>query len=769
MALGLAAFAVVMAVVMLIVEPVPIVPGGVLGEQRQDAETALFLTAFLLVLPLALTVAPRIADAIAAGPNAAALPALSGLLLAALAAAILLVRLSGLLDWGGGMGALLGAVAIWWVGAAALLASALGEQRSPLLSRAAGISPQAWGLAGALLLGTLLTVTRLRSLSLPVLALGAVVAVAVLVVVVRGTRLPRLPRRWGLAADALIAGLLLLAVPDLVIFRPEEAGSAAAIAYETGIIQFHHDFLLGPANQVLGGDAMLVDTASQYGVGSIYLLAGWFQLAPIGYGTFGFLDGVLTALFYVAGYCVLRVAGASRPLAASALAIAVVALVFNLVYPVGALPQQGPLRFGLPIVLILAAAAGARWPRRAGAAQMASFLILGLASIWAFEALAFTAATFAAIAAMQAYLRQAGERRRWLLRQAILGAAACAAAHLLLAAATLLFAGQLPEWGQYLAYLDAFLFGQLGDLTYDFAQWSPGLAVGAAYLASAAALVLLARRRSGFVAEERVALLALAGTTAYGIALFSYFVNRSSDHILPYVSLPALLSAALWLSLLLRNREGLPREAREGGLAFALAVAVLVLSVAGSSLGPRFPQSALAHAFPRGNSFRDALERLWDPPPLDPSAPAGELLLARHMPGERRTVVLVSPDLGTEILLRSERANRLPLGNPWEDSFVISERLPGLRDAIAGLAPGDRMLVDREALRTLAGQRANPSRNPLGEAGSTRPLAPLQRWALREVDERFRLRAIARDDLGFTVLELRAPDGGAAAGRTTGG
>ncbi len=36
---------------------------------------------------------------------------------------------------------------------------------------------------------------------------------------------------------------------------------------------------------------MLVDTASQYGVGGIYLLAGWFNLVPIGYGTLGFLSG----------------------------------------------------------------------------------------------------------------------------------------------------------------------------------------------------------------------------------------------------------------------------------------------------------------------------------------------------------------------------------------------------------------------------------------------------------------------------------------------
>ena len=54
---------------------------------------------------------------------------------------------------------------------------------------------------------------------------------------------------------------------------------------------------------------MLAPTASQYGVTSIYLLAAWFQLAPIGYGTLGLLTGALTALWFGAGYGILRLAG----------------------------------------------------------------------------------------------------------------------------------------------------------------------------------------------------------------------------------------------------------------------------------------------------------------------------------------------------------------------------------------------------------------------------------------------------------------------------
>ena len=128
-------------------------------------------------------------------------------------------------------------------------------------------------------------------------------------------------------------------------------------------------------------------------------------------------------------------------------------------------------------------------------------------------------------------------------------------AHLLLAATTLAGTGELPDWGQYFAYLETFLLGDLGDFTYDFTRWSPGIAVGAAYFASATGVLLLVRGWPDLVRRERVTLLALAGVSAYGIVLFTYFINRSLVSVLPYVSFPAVLAGALWLSLLLRSPQ----------------------------------------------------------------------------------------------------------------------------------------------------------------------------------------------------------------------
>ncbi len=504
LALGSAVAAI--SLLILVTEPKPL-PAPLAGEQNQDVETALYVIVFALILPLALVAGPRIADRVAAGPNGAALPGLTALLGAGLAAAILAVRFSGGLPWEDGVGATLGAVGIWAAAVSLLLVGARNRARPRLL----GICrhpERLWALTAALGLGVLVGLTD-PGLSWPV---AAVVGLAIPALVAIRRRRPAgpLPRGWGGAFDGAVIALLILAIPDLVIFRPEESSGDFAVSFETFVIQFHHNFLLGPANEVLAGGAVLVDTASQYGVAPLYLISGWFQLAPAGYGTLGLLDGAVTALAFAAAYSVLRICGCNRPLAAGAIAIGVVALAYNLSYPVGGLPEQGQLRFGLPMALIAFTVAGLRWPRWVRLAGCGALATIGLTSIWSLEAFAVTAATAIAIGAVHAWLLPAGSRRGWIGRATALAAISCLAAHLILAAATLAAAGELPDWGQYLAYLEGFLFGKLGEITYDFAPWSPALAVGAGYLTSAIAIALLVRRRPELVRREPISMIALS-------------------------------------------------------------------------------------------------------------------------------------------------------------------------------------------------------------------------------------------------------------------
>ena len=767
--LALAAIGLVVCAVMLVVDPTPIVTLGV--GQRQDAETGLYLLAFCAILPAALLFGPRAADRIARGPNARGLGALSAVGVGGLIVAVLAARVAdsaGLVS--SGFPVLAPALVLWWALAGVALARAARPPEWPLLIRAARLARALWTAAAVLAAVSTLTVVDTSSVNLLGLGLSALAAAGAVWFAERTrSRAPSRLRRF-LWLDALALGLILLAIPDLVVLTPEAANQSLLEQLMAGVMQFHHNFLLGPANQVGGGDPMLVDTSSQYGVGSILFLAAWFKIAPIGYGTFALLDGLLSALYFAGGYVLLRLAGVSRLAAGGTLAVAIVLLVLNRIYPVGVIPQEGPLRFGLPMALVLAVAAAARRPAQGRAWIAAEAAVLALSSLWAFEAFAMTAFTWLALVGLRAWLAPTGARRRragWLLAA---GTGACLAIHLAFALGTLAVSGELPDWGQYLAFLDAFLFGSLGDLTYDFAPWSGGLAIGVAQIASAAALALLVRRRPRIVRGDQAQFLALAGLTAYGVVLFDYFVNRSAEHVLPYVCLPLLLSGALWIRVV-RTQPGVARPVRIGALALPLAVTALLVAVAWSSIGPRFGHSALAYAVPFHKSMRDATERLWHFPPIDAASPQGEALLARDMPGQRRVPVLLRPGLDTEVLTRSGRVNLIPIADPWEDGFVARERTGDIRAAIARMEPGQRLLLDEGTLQALSAIHRRPELDPLREllpveprgTGSRprqsqpgSPTAPIQVYALKEIDRRFTVRIVERGPGGFVVAALAA-------------
>jgi hypothetical protein len=743
--LGGACFVVVLAIALLVSTPTPI--PDLDAEQNQDTETALAVVAFALILPLSLFLVPRLADRIASGPNADSLSLLTAFLVATLAASILVMSL---LPGDGGPFEALMVVGIWWIGAIGLLASVTRASRLRVPA-STHLAAYVWALAGALVLATVLAFTSLGSISPLPLVLGAVVGAAVLFACARDTDAGslRADRPWARRAiDIAVVVLLVWAIPNLVFITAGPLGP-----FNPGVISFHHNLWLGPVNEMLAGRPLLVDTAAQYGIAPIYLLAAWFEFVPIGYGTLGFLDGVLFAALLASGYCLLRIVGLSRLLAGAALAFAVIVLIYNLEFPVGSLPQHGPLRFGLPVALILIAVAGTRWPQYAGRAQCALVVVVAVASIWSLEAFAYTALTFAAIVCFQAWLRRGPGRLAWLARRAAVTVAACVAAHLIFVVATATFTGALPDYGWYVGFLESFLLGDLAEITYDFTPWSPGLLVGTAYAASAIAFVLLVIRRRDIVERESPTMVALCGTTAYGIALFTYFIDRSPDHVLPYVSLPLVLAGALWVNLLLNKELIESHPQRVGGLAFVLSLTVLLISVAWSQIGDRFSQSPLAAAFPGGAALGDRLDGLWDPPPLDPSAPAGERLLDSYMAGDRRVLIVVPPNLATEILLRSGRSNQLAFSYPLEDSFVPSRTLPALERTADALQPGERMLVNADALSTLRAIEDAPSRDVLNDPIPDSDLIPEQQWVLQRVAERFGVRILHRDQ-GFVVVAL---------------
>jgi hypothetical protein len=713
-----------------------------LPSQHQDAESVAFIATFAVLLPFAAAFVPRALDRIAGrhGENIATDLALAlGIALCLLLAA---GKVAERAFSASGVGMLFAGCLLWFALAAAAVVILL--RRGTAARALQRIAPVLPALLAASLAAVVLCLAQFHSISpVPLLAGLVIAAAAGYLVAFRRPSLPATPRGIRVGADVVALALIALAVPNLVVFTPEDPSAGL----QTTIIQFHQDFFLGPANALLGGGTMLVDVTSQYGVGSIVFLAGVFKLIPISNGTLAFTEGVLAAGMFCLAYLTLRLAGAGRVLAWVTLGVAVVVLVFNLIYPLGALLQHGAFRFGMPMIILAAAAGEER--ARGGRAILVALQVgtVGVASLWALEAFLYSLGAIAGLTAFRAATAPAG-RLRIVVRWTLQVLAACVAVQVVFALATLIGAGQLPHWGDYLKTLHEFLSGPVGDLTYDFSPWSAGLGIGALYAASALGIVLVLLREPELTAANRPALVVLSGTTGYGIALFSYFVNRSADHIVPYVSLPAVMIVALWLSIVLRDRRFSPLS-RGAGVASAVALAALLIAVAWSNVGLRFSQSALAYAAPGGKSLSAALHRLWHPPPLAYGAADAERLLRTYMPGERDSVVLTSADLSVEALMRTGRVNEIPLSDPWEDSLIPDLHTTEVEDAVAGLRPGRLMLIDGASRLVLKNGATAPG--GVVPAG----IAPLQALALRRIAERFRLHVVARAPSGVEVVELR--------------
>ncbi|MDQ6821444.1 MAG: hypothetical protein M3076_14105 [Actinomycetota bacterium] len=762
--LALSGFLVVMALLLLVAHPQTAGLGAaatVANQQNQNAKTVLYVVAFLILLPGAVILVPRLADRIAAGPSADALAPLSYALAGGICLLLVIARISSRLPWGDGIGVIL-ALFVPGLGVAVLLAGQAARPRSWRFAEAlAGHERTLAVVAAALAFAAVLCVTRLGSVSDTALVLGTALLCAALALGGRVRGLPRMPRLLLGVADLAVVVVIVLAVVNVVIYH--SAGTRPNAFFPPGVYQFQQDWIIGPANQLTAGGAVMVnDPVSQYGVGMLYFLAGWFHLAPIGYGTFGLLDGMLTALVYCAGYAVLRLAGARRWLAASTLALAVLVFAYHLIYPVGTLPEQGPLRFGMPMALLLARVLALRWPGGARAARALALLVLAVAAVWALEAFAYTALTYLVIGTAEAALEPTGHRRARLVHDLALGFGAIVLAHLVFALATLAGSGHLPAWRDYLAYIHSLLFGgKEGSITYGFEPWSPGLAMGVAAAGSAAATVLLISRAREFALEHRVTVVALAGMTMYEIAVFSYTDSRASTYLLPYVALPLLLAAALWLVLLGRLAPRASGLFRGGVRALAGAIAVVMLAAAWPTIGHNFSQSALARAYP-GGGLRAAVSRLWHSPVIDPRAPDGQRILTSYFPRRRAIVVLpTAQDLGIEILMRGGKANRLFIGDPIMDDFIPQIWVPRIGAEIAALRPGTRLLTNTDALALLASVQGQPPFNPLAhETGSALPSAvynaPELVWTLQQIERRYVLRPLYSDSAGYVVLQVLA-------------
>jgi hypothetical protein len=633
-----------------------ILPGG----PSESTETPSWVLAFAVALPAGLLLAGQQARRLAAVAPAAAAPTVA-------AGTVLLA--AGFLLRHGGSGDRFHHLLVSLASLAALAA--------PFLAARLGRSPGARGVTAARAISLAATFAVLLFVPSPALRLGALLpALALAAAALLALRLARghQPRPWVRnTLDVVLCGLVVLVVvqlPNILEHIPDLAEN--------------HTYFLGPANDALHGRPMLAGAWSQYGVGLIDALALTFTVIPIGFGSLSLIIIALTVGVYLCVYASLRLAGVGQVLTMLTLAVAAAGNLFAPLDVYISWPNDSPLRFGMPYLIVLLAIAAGRYPARARALRIATLAVLAVSAAWSFEVFVYCGGTYGALVLVEA-LAAGTEIARRVARGALLGLAASAAGVALLSLLTFTVGGSL-EWGPYFEYLKLYSFEGFSQLPVVF--FSAGPLMGVAVFASAVLLLWLARERPAALAPPLRA--ALAGFTGLATVTFTYYLGRSHPNNLLILLVPVVALGGLWVHLLLAAVS----PARWRTLAAAtvvLAGAMLTVS-AWSSIQRKWDETALGLMVPGQGSLTGSLDRIADNPPLDGRESTAAALLARYLPPRAPALVLTEPELTTEILVRAGRPNLLPISNPAEDSLIESSRERVL-DAVAKVPAGTLMLT----------------------------------------------------------------------------
>jgi hypothetical protein len=499
-------------------------------------------------------------------------------------------------------------------------------------------------------------------------------------------------------------------------------------------LALNQNYFLGPTTDVLHGHPMLVGTYSHYGFGMFDALAAYFSVSPIGYGTFTLLLSALTALLFAALYVVLRLSTNSQAVAIAGLVVAVVLNVFGQSFYYTYFPSTGVLRFGLVWLVILLSVGAARSARRERLLDVLVLLAVGAPAAWSGETGVYCLGTACAIACIDAATLEsaAGARFRAAIRGVARLFAASVCGVLLFTGLTRAATGVWPHWGSYIEFVRLYTTGGLGALP--IGAWSPGLALGALYVASAVTLVAVVVLRPALVRERHGAFRAIAGLTAMGSLVFTYFLGRAAPNNLFHVSPPAVALLFVWVGIAdatLTNR-------RTAVIAIAAAMFMGALVVAGErdNVVRKYPHTALAALLGRSPGVTTQLRSLWHNPVVDPQAAHVVRFVSSLGLGHAALIVLLYPSVESEALLRLDRGNAVGTSNPCQESLSVR--------GTSRVAAGVRALTTGAVLVTSSSS---------AYAGR---LLPIEQYTLALIRSRFTLRQIGADGGGLRAFVLAA-------------
>jgi hypothetical protein len=514
----------------------------------------------------------------------------------------------------------------------------------------------------------------------------------------------------------------------------------------TRALRYDYDFFLGPVNAMRHGHPLLVDTFSQYGVGMFYALAGLFHTVPLTYQGLQLILCVAYALEFALVYAVLRLACTSQCVAVLGLGIGLVANLAVPLPPFIGYPSTGPLRFGLPWIVILAGMLRTQSGQHRRLFDAMMLATVGVGAVWSIETFAYCLAAYIAITALSLADGEPEGTRAFFVARRIAGA--FVAAVLLIAATSvvvLLLAGDWPSWTGYLSLVTLYAMRGFGSLLIP--AWSPGYLLGAVYVLSLTAFLAIPR---AVRARHEPTVAATAGATAFGAVAFTYFLGRSATSNLHHVALPAVVASCGWWTIAasyLRTVGGAYRVLAV--LAVSCVCAALIASNS-NAIGGWIDRSPLAQTVRSpGAAAAEAAnvlaERGGDPRVSE----AARMLQGYRKPG-RLPVVLISPRRLTAVLLAAREGNALPIVNGNQDGLIDRPALMKVAAATDNLSEGTVVLTENMFMRQSPQSFAHL--DPIRDGPRFGDYFVSQSYA--ELAERFDLRVLGRGRFGYVVLEL---------------
>ncbi|MCX6356060.1 MAG: hypothetical protein NTZ78_14340 [Candidatus Aureabacteria bacterium] len=473
----------------------------------------------------------------------------------------------------------------------------------------------------------------------------------------------------------------------------------------------HYNFYTGPVNDLMRGKSLLFDINCQYGLFVVYFLSFLFQtgLIPFSYAGLSCVISILWVAQFLVVYFLLRTSLKSIIFSVVTLSLILMMNYFmSMGYPTNT-PSTGPLRFGLPYLLLALAALRVRRPGIRRRTRWIDYATLGIASVWSVETFFFSAATYAGIVMCECCTESSSyrDRARWVGRELIRVGLTVLIAYALVSIDIRLRSGEWPHWRYYGEYL--VLYGAVNLLPYSggvgalpIQPWGAWGIVIAIYFASliAALYALPAPGRR----ENARELSIVFGMTTCGIALFTYFIIRPHPNNLYHICLPTIFVAAYWLMRV--SQLGLPRTFRFS-VAYCSCCAIALLYFAGvPSVTHKWHSTALYSA---GRSIaqlrqgkptilREQLANLESRSPTRQRVAEALYLIQKYAPDKQRVALFIEPDCTTEALMLAGKTNVFPISHPGQDYLLGNARSAmdrGLRYA-HHLTRGDYLFMERD-------------------------------------------------------------------------